>query len=343
MTDEQRLLESHLERIRQTAAAIDGDVTVMEICGGHTNVILGYGIRDLLPDNVRLISGPGCPVCVSAQRDIDCVIELAGRGVPVATYGDMLRVPGTRGTLERAKAQGHPVYEVYSAADALSLREKHDDLVFFGVGFETTAPMSTHLLEHGVPVYSVHKLVPPAMRALTAGDVAIDGFIDPGHVSTIIGAAPYREIKVPQVIAGFTAERVIRALSLLLELIRDDTPVVVNGYPEAVREEGNRAAREKLDEHFSVEDSEWRGLGRLPRSGFEVRADDLNAKRIHEDALASIPEPEDTGCRCGDVLRGFIEPVECPLYKTRCRPDDPQGACMVSAEGSCSISCRYGK
>jgi hydrogenase expression/formation protein HypD len=340
---EKKIIQDHLRAIARLAKEIHKPVTLMEICGGHTNVIMKYGIREILPKNIRLISGPGCPVCVSAQRDIDCVIALALQGIPIATYGDMLRVPGSRYSLDEARARGGKVYEIYSTTELLAVQAKDPGVVFFGVGFETTAPMTAFLLEHGISVYSVHKLIPPALRILAEGEMNVDGFLDPGHVSTIIGVQPYRDIKIPQVITGFSAEQIVRAIRLLLELIRDDSPMVINGYPEAVREEGNTQAQGLLSKHFSIVDSEWRGLGSLPLSGFEVKNRKLNAKIIYQKIISAVPQPNKTGCRCGDILRGSINPVDCPLYKKVCTPNTPQGACMVSAEGSCAIFYRYGK
>jgi len=311
------------------------DATVMEICGGHTNTIMRYGIRDLLPKGLKLISGPGCPVCVSSQYDIDCIIALAESGVKVATYGDMLRVPGSTRSLEDT---GN-VHEVYSAEEVLKLK----DTVFFGVGFETTAPMSAFLLKKGVCVYSVHKLVPPVMKALLSDELKIDGFIDPGHVSTIIGTKPYEDIPVAQAIAGFTPEQVLRAVGALVRLIKAGKKNVVNEYPEAVREQGNPEARELLKEHFNVVNSTWRGLGEIDDSGLEVKNAILNAKLRYKDILKKVPKPKKTACRCGDVLRGLIEPTECPMYKNQCTPETPVGACMVSREGNCSIYYQYGK
>ena len=341
--EEKELINEHVTNIITVAKEISRDITIMEICGGHTNVIMKYGIRDILPGNVKLISGPGCPVCVSSQYDIDCVVELARSGIPIATYGDMLRVPGSTSSLEDIRAKGGKVFEIYSTPEVITLQETYPDIVFFGVGFETTAPMTTYLLERGVCCYSVHKLVPPALRILASGDNNIDGFIDPGHVSTIIGVTPYRQIRIPQVIAGFTPERVLRAIRILVELIRDNKAVVINGYPEAVKEEGNRNACALLKEHFYVTDSEWRGLGVLPGSGLEVKNEALNAKIQYRDILDKVPPPKKTGCRCGEILKGLIEPVDCSLYRKVCTPENPQGACMVSSEGSCAISIMYGK
>lgn len=337
------LLKRHLGAIRKNASLISKKITLMEICGGHTNTIMQYGIREILPKNVRLISGPGCPVCVSSAKDIDCMIELAMNKIPVATYGDMMRVPGSRYSLDDARAMGGRVFEVYSTTDVLQLKKTYQNIVFFGIGFETTAPMTTLLLKNSICVYSVHKLVPPAIDALMQGEVAIDGFILPGHVSTIIGTAPYRRFPIPQAVAGFTPERIMRAISVLVELIAEERKDVINAYPEAVREQGNQIAQNLLGEHFNVEDSQWRGLGTIPSSGLGVRDERLDAKQKYREIISKVPEPKKTTCRCGDVLKGTIEPPECPLYKISCTPDDPKGACMVSSEGSCAISYRHAR
>ncbi len=340
----EQLSKQHIERINSLAKKLDRTITIMEICGGHTNVIMKYGIREILPKNIRLISGPGCPVCVSSERDIDNMIALADAGIPIATYGDMLKVPGSNYSLEEIKAKKGNVFEVYSAAEVLDFRRKYPNIVFFGIGFETTAPMTAFLLKHKIAVYSVHKLVPPALRILMADEqVKIDGFIDPGHVSTIIGMDEYRKIKVPQVISGFLPEQILRAISLLVELISEGKTSTINGYPEVVHEEGNETAKKLLREQFYVADSEWRGLGVLPKSGLEVKDDNLNAKIKYRDILKKVPQPRKTACRCGDVLKGIIEPTDCPLYRKACTPEKPIGACMVSEEGSCAIYWRHGK
>jgi len=333
-------IKNHTAKISSIARRIDRDVRIMEVCGGHTRTVMKYGLRDILPENIRLISGPGCPVCVSSQEDIDAVISLAEQEIPIATYGDMMRVPGSKSSLEEIKARLGNVFEVYSATEVLSLREKYPDIVFFGVGFETTAPMTAYLLKNGICVYSVHKLIPPALKILSTGD--IDGFINPGHVSTIIGTHAYENIKIPQAVAGFTAERLLLAISALLELIKDGKKTIVNAYPEAVTEEGNSTAQELLSEFFKINDSKWRGLGMLPCSGLEVKDDRLNAKVRYKDIIR-IPNPKKTACRCGEILKGLIEPKDCKLYGEKCTPENPVGACMVSEEGSCSIYYRYGK
>ena len=341
--DEKTLSKNHIEKIRQLMKEIDKEITIMEICGGHTNVIMKYGIREILPKKLNLISGPGCPVCVSSQKDIDCMIELAHQGIPIATYGDMMKVPGSKYSLEDAKIQGGKIFEIYSTSEIIKLKKKYPNIIFFGVGFETTAPMTAYLLENNVCVYSVHKLVPPAMVALIDGEVKIDGFIDPGHVSAIIGTEDYKKIRIPQSISGFKPEQILRAISALLELIKNDKKELVNAYPEVVREEGNKKAKRLLYKHFKIADSEWRGLGIIPLSGLEVINDELNAKIKYKKLLDNVKEPKKTGCRCGEVLKGLIKPNECQLYGKICTPKTPQGACMVSEEGSCAIYYRYGK
>ena len=328
----------YLEQARAAAARIKGPVTVMEVCGGHTNLILRYGLRSILPKNIRLISGPGCPVCVTPQRDIDCAVRLAQKGIPIATYGDMLRVPGTRGSLDDARAAGATVLEVYTATEVLDYRQKYPDMIFFGVGFETTAPMSAFLLEHRVPVFSAHRRIAPAIEHLAG---SVDGFLNPGHVSSIIGTEQYTHIRAPQAIAGFTPPLLLRALAALLEMIADNRTGVVNTYPEAVKQEGNPAALKSLEKHFSLCDSYWRGLGLLPESGLQVRRPALDARKIHEHLLQGLPKLKVTGCRCEDVLKGARSPKDCRLFAKQCTPASPVGACMVSREGSCGIHYHY--
>ncbi len=338
---EDDILKQHVEDIRRNAKGIGRDVRIMEICGGHTNVIMRYGIRSILPENIHLISGPGCPVCVSSQKDIDCMIEIAKSGIPVATYGDMIRVPGSRSSLEDQRGEGAKVYEVYSATEVLGLKKKHPDIIFFGIGFETTAPMTAFLLKNGIAAYSVHKKVVPAMQAILEENVRIDGFLDPGHVSTIIGSDAYHDIMVPQAVAGFSAERVLRAISILTGIIKEGKDIVVNCYPEAVSKEGNLKAKKMIDLYFRPCDSEWRGLGIIKGSGLEVKEEKLNAKIIHEDIIRDVKPADEHGCRCGDVLKGVIEPERCGLFGRTCTPKHPVGPCMVSSEGSCSISYNY--
>jgi hydrogenase expression/formation protein HypD len=312
-------------------------VRIMEVCGSHTNTIMRYGLREMLPKNIELISGPGCPVCVTSQKDIDSVIEMALQGVKIACHGDILRVPGTKMSLEDARSQGAKVKEVYSP-----LEVKHD-AVFFGIGFETTSPMTAYLLKKGIKVYSSHKLMIPAMQTLINGEMKIDGFIDPGHVSAIIGSNTWEQIEAAQVISGFAPEMVLRAITLLLEQIKHKTKKVINDYKEVVKPYGNGKALKLLKDQFKIVDAEWRGFGLIKYSGLEPKDDKLNARLIYADMLAHIESKEHYNCRCGDVVRGLIKPNECKLFNVICTPEDPKGACMVSAEGACSIYYRYKK
>lgn len=326
--------------IRELAEGM-GEVRIMEVCGGHTNTIMQYGIRDILPDNIKLISGPGCPVCVTSQHDIDCMIELAMQGHKVATYGDMTNVPGTRMTLRDAQALGADVKTIYCVDQILDDKDR----IFFAVGFETTTPMTAHLIKHGIRVYSAHKVMPPVMRALTA-EMRLDGFIDPGHVSAIIGSSIWDELALPlpQVISGFKPEQLIHATYLLLQLIKEKRVEVINDYPEVVFGPGNLIAQHLIQEHLKPADAEWRGMGVIPLSGLVPVREDLDARILFKDLFATIVSEENPDCRCGEIVRGLVEPRECPLFGTVCTPENPKGACMVSdSEGACAIAYKYGK
>ncbi|OGI17400.1 MAG: hydrogenase formation protein HypD, partial [Candidatus Moranbacteria bacterium RBG_19FT_COMBO_42_6] len=246
-------LQELIGKINSVAAQIKRPVNIMEVCGTHTQVVSRYGVRELLPENIRLLSGPGCPVCVTAQADIDAIVNLALAGIPIATYGDAIRVPGYFGSLEKARSLGAKVFPVYSVEEALELKGKHPDLVFFGIGFDTTAPMTAVALKKGLTVYSTPKLFLPAMDALLAmGELKIDGFMSPGHVSTIVGLKPYEHMKVAQVITGFEAEDVLVGLLMLLHQIKGGKRRVENEYARSVRKLGNPKARQILIEEFKI-------------------------------------------------------------------------------------------
>ena len=327
MNNEINALAKHLPEVR-----------LMEVCGGHTNTIMTYGIRGMLPKNIKLVSGPGCPVCVTSQKDIDSVIELAMQGEKITTYWDMLKVPGTKMSLEQARENGADIKAISTAGQAL----KYPDSIFFAIGFETTTPMTAYLLKKNITIYPTHKTMMPAMRALVQGELKIDGFIDPGHVSTITGSRIWEELDVPQVISGFKPEQVLRAIHLLLDMIYKKETRVINDYDEAVRKEGNQKAKAMIKETMKQTDSEWRGLGVIKGSGLEPREDRLNAKVKYKDLLETVISTETPGCMCGQVLKGMIEPEDCPLFSKICTPQDPKGACMVSrTEGACAIAYRY--
>jgi len=355
-----------IEKLKRTMARAaealprPGRVSLMEICGTHTMAIRRMGLRALLPPRVRLISGPGCPVCVTSQGTIDALVDLASRpGVVLATFGDMMRVPGTRWSLERRKASGGQVAVVYSVLEALDLarRRPAETVVFAAVGFETTAPGTALAIEiarreglRNFTVISAHKWVVPAMDALLAGgQVRIDAFLCPGHVSVIIGSRAYEPIAAryrrPCVVAGFTAEQVLAGVAAILCQLSARQARVQNVYQEAVRPEGNAEALSVLARVFEPVEAVWRGLGRIPASGMGLApayADFDAARRL----AVPWPPPEtgtdEHGCRCGDVIRGAIEPHECPLFAAACTPMHPVGPCMVSREGSCQAEYKYG-
>ncbi len=321
----------------------------MEVCGTHTMAISRAGLRPLLAPRVDLVSGPGCPVCVTADRDIDHAIALSRLpGVVLATFGDMMRVPGSEGNLAEATARGARVTVVYSPLEALKLAadEPGSRVVFLGVGFETTAPVIAATLiqarERGLENFfllSLHKLVPPALRALVSlSDLGVDGFLLPGHVSAVIGSEAYaflpEEYGIPCVIAGFEAVDILQSLYRLLEMASGD-PGVEIAYTRAVKPGGNPRAIEVMREVFEECPADWRGLGPIPGSGLalreEWRAFDAGTWEVE------LPEPAgDRGCRCGDVLTGRIRPPDCRLFASACTPERPVGPCMVSTEGTCA-------
>ncbi|HOU15932.1 MAG TPA: hydrogenase formation protein HypD [Anaerolineae bacterium] len=332
-------------------------IRLMEFCGGHTHAISRFGLRELLTPAVELRSGPGCPVCVTAAADLDRAIALADApGVILATFGDMVRVPGSRRqTLQAAAARGADIRIVYSPLDALDIarQQPQREVVFLGVGFETTAPgIAAALLQaetEGTPNFSVlslHKLTPPAMRAiLEAGEVALEGIIGPGHVSAVIGSAAWeflpREYAIPCAVAGFEPLDILSAIGALVQAVVAGEPAVVNTYARGVRAEGNPVAQQLLARVFEVGPADWRGFGAIANSGLTLRESfaHRDAARLFPVEVASTPEPP--GCRCGDVLRGVIAPTGCALFRRVCSPRNPIGPCMVSAEGACAAYFQY--
>lgn len=321
----------------------------MEVCGTHTMAISKAGLRPLLAPKVELISGPGCPVCVTSARDIGHALALAAMPeVTLATFGDMMRVPGPQGTLSQAASRGAQVKVVYSPLDALQVAETGRDkkVVFLGVGFETTAPLVAAVIlmarEKGLDnfyVLSLHKLVPPALKALVEmEDFSIDGFILPGHVSAILGSKAYSFLPeyydVPCVISGFEPADILQAIYQLMRMRRDGAGIGIE-YSRVVKAEGNRKALDVMRRVFEPADAEWRGLGIIPGSGLQLREE----FRPHDAGAWQVesPEPErEAGCRCGDILCGKIRPPDCPLFARSCTPDQPFGPCMVSTEGTCA-------
>jgi len=349
-------MEQIREAIHELAATIGRPVKLMEVCGTHTVAIFRFGIRDLLPETIRLLSGPGCPVCVTSIRDVDTVIEIARQqDVIVTTFGDMMRVPGDKKSLFHAKAEGCDIRIVYSPLDALKLAENNREkkVVFFATGFETTSPLIAGTLSEAESnkienfyIYSVHKTVPPALKALLdAPDVQIDGFILPGHVTTIIGLKPYgfvaHEYNKPSVVTGFDAQDILAGIFMLLRQIAGGGAEIENQYAKVVREEGNPRAVSLLHEFFEPDDAYWRGIGTIPGSGLR-----LKERFRHRDIMRTfdiqVPEgQEPKACSCGDVLKGIKIPTDCALFGKACTPENPVGACMVSTEGSCAAYYKY--
>ncbi len=337
-------------------------VRLMEFCGGHTHAIFRFGLRQLLAGAVEMRAGPGCPVCVTAAVDLDRAIALADvPGVLLTTFGDMMRVPGSHPsgkgqTLQDAHAQGADVHVVYSPLDALKLAQQHPgrEVVFLGVGFETTAPgVAAALLQaekQDVPNFSVlslHKLTPPAMRAiLDAGEVVLQGIIGPGHVSAVIGSEAWRflpeDYAMACAVAGFEPLDLLGAIAALVQSVVEGAPAVVNAYGRSVRPQGNLVAQQMMAQVFEVVPAAWRGFGVIPESGLGLRAEFAHRDAARRFPVAVPPARELPGCRCGEVLRGVIAPPDCALFRRLCTPQNPIGPCMVSAEGACAAYFQYG-
>ena len=354
--DEYRDPELSRKIVDKIKAASRKRVRLMEVCGTHTVAIFRSGIRALLPETINLLSGPGCPVCVTSQGEIDAFIEVAGiKDVIAATFGDLMRVPGTHSSLQKERAEGKQIQIVYSAFDALDIAQKNPkkEIVFLGVGFETTAPtIAASIREaqerklHNFSVLSAHKLVPPALMALMAGDgVRTDGFICPGHVSVIIGAKAYLPVveryHIPCVVAGFEPTDILQAIYMLVRQIEERDGKLENEYLRAVTFEGNEKARQIMYEIFEQTDAAWRGLGIISHSGLKIRGefDAFDAKKKFDISVPDAKEPK--GCACGDILMALKTPLECPLYKKSCSPSHPVGPCMVSTEGTCAAYYKY--
>ena len=342
--------------LRRLEDLLDRPMRFMEVCGTHTVSIFRGGLRSLLPAAVTHLTGPGCPVCVTHDREVAAFLRLAEEpGVIIATFGDLMRVPGPDGRSLK-HAEGARVSVVYSPLDALTLAAEHPDatVVFLGVGFETTAPAvaATVLAAEArgldnFALFSCHKLVPPALAALLAdADNAIDAFLLPGHVSTVLGLDPFRFVAEdwhrPAVVAGFEPADILDALCRMAKQYREGSFKVENAYPRAVNDDGNPRARAVLAQVFRTSDALWRGLGAIPQSGLT-----LNPAYERFDALTrlglELPETRPLpGCRCGEVLKGKLAPNQCPLFGKACTPANPVGPCMVSTEGSCSAYFKYG-
>ena len=329
---------------------------LMEFCGGHTVAIFKHGLRQLLPTNIEMLSGPGCPVCVTASADLDKAIAL-GRlpGVIITSFGDMVRVPGSRSSLQQAKAEGADVRIVYSAQDALAIARNNPDrsVVFIGIGFETTAPtIAASVLQaeqekiKNYYVLSLHKVCPPIMKAiLDLGEVRLDGIICPGHVSAIIGSRPYQfiadEYHIACAVSGFEPIDILLAVDSLVEQIESGQPKVEIAYRRGVKPGGNQPALRLMETVFEIGDANWRGIGVVPASGLQLRPKYEKFDAEKNFTIDAGPTREPKGCICGSILRGVSTPRECRLFRNTCTPEHPVGPCMVSSEGSCATYYQY--
>jgi hydrogenase expression/formation protein HypD len=346
------LIMKLVNRIRSSAKR---EYTFMEVCGGHTNAIHRFGIPSLLPDNIRLVSGPGCPVCVTGRDFIDQAIAYSKKeDFIIATFGDLIRVPGSSSDLEKEKAHGADIRIVFSGLDALEIAKMNSDkkVVFLGIGFETTAPGTAVTLKEAMKcgaqnffVLSAHKIMPPAMEAIIKDGTKINGYICPGHVSAISGSAVYDFIPerygIGCVVTGFEPVDILQSIYMLIDQVETNSPAVEIQYSRAVTREGNILAQGHMRDVFKSSDDWWRGFGIIADSGLR-----LSENFIQFDASQVFPErtetvTEDSACICGDILRGMKKPSDCNLFGTMCIPENPVGACMVSNEGACSIFYKY--
>lgn len=352
-------LKTRLQHIQTLARQLQLPVKLMEVCGTHTMTAFRSGLPIALPDNVQLISGPGCPVCVTPIDYVDQAITIARQpDVVITTFGDMIRVPGSQCSLEHTRAQGADIRLVYSPSDALAMAKTNRDktIVFLGVGFETTAPAIAYTIQQayqeGIANYKVlcaHKTMPQAMQALLNDpDIDISGFICPGHVSVITGTSIYQFISndyhIPCVVVGFEPIDMVQGIELMLQQLAEKRATVEIQYSRSVAESGNLQAQTLLYEVFESCDSTWRGLGTIPGSGLKIKApyQSLDAL-LHFNHLSFPHAIEPEGCQCGEVLRGKRRPSQCPLFRRTCTPATPVGACMVSSEGTCAAYYKYGK
>ncbi|MHA1731165.1 MAG: hydrogenase formation protein HypD [Promethearchaeota archaeon] len=346
------------ERIEKLAGSLEKKrgrpVKLMHVCGTHEHTMAQFGIRSLLPTSVEVIPGPGCPVCVCPTEDIDTALALTALpGVTVCTFGDMIRVPSSSITMDQAKAEGADIRVVYGPSEAVDLARKTDgEVVFFAIGFETTVPVvAVELLDDCPDNFSIicaHKTIPPVMELLmNMSALRIDGFITPGHVAAIIGCDPFdlfsRTYKIPNVVAGFEPNDLLLGIYMLLKQLVEGESFTGNEYTRVVRTGGNPKAQEIMGQVFRQTSSKWRGIGRVPSGGFELRPEfeRFDATKKFD---VETPPPIDipAGCSCHLVIVGRVTPDECPLFRTKCTPLNPVGPCMVSHEGTCNIAFKYG-
>lgn len=346
-----------ISRIHKVSGTIKRDIKLMEVCGTHTMAISRWGLRELLPENVKLISGPGCPVCVTPNFYIDTAIEISKiENIRIVTFGDMYRVPSGRNSLERQSAKGATIDIVYSALDVLETAQRNPEkkIVFLAVGFETTSPLTGRVILYARKrqlknffVLSGHKLIPPAMENLVNDSFhRIDGFICPGHVSVVIGSKPYKifpeKFDIPCVISGFEVCDILHSILILLEMISGKRKLSVEiQYKRCVQEQGNTVALKIIEDVFDVVDSLWRGVGIIKESGLAIKKkfNEFDALSVFKLDIKASSDRKD--CICGQVLKGLKTPLECKLYRKLCTPENPVGPCMVSSEGTCAAYYTY--
>jgi len=337
---------------------LSDSISIMEVCGTHTMAISKYGLRQIIPETINLISGPGCPVCVTPAFDIDTILEITENyDISLFTFGDMLHVPGSKSSLYNKKSEGKDINICYSPLDALNFAKQNPSrkVIFLAIGFETTIPLTSVVIKRAYTekinnffIYNVHKLIPEALETLLKDErVKINAFLCPGHVSAIIGSMHYNLIaekyKIPCVISGFEPFDILESINMIIKQIKNGKHEAQIQYNRVVREEGNPVAIKLIYEIFDKTDSIWRGIGNIPDSGLKLKEDFLEFDAKINFPVKKIRSKEPPGCQCGDVLKGIKKPFECGLFSKICRPDNPVGPCMVSSEGSCAAYYRYEK
>ncbi|PPJ64602.1 hydrogenase formation protein HypD [Cuspidothrix issatschenkoi] len=347
------------KEIAKLSQEIDRHLKIMEVCGGHTHSIFKYGIEEILPHNIELIHGPGCPVCVMPKGRIDEAIALCQNpDIIFTTFGDTMRVPGSKISLLQAKAQGADIRMVYSPLDSLKIAKEnpHKEIVFFGLGFETTAPSTAFTILQAAAenitnfsMFSNHVLVIPALKALLNNpDLELDGFVGPGHVSMVIGTEPYefisQEYHKPIVISGFEPLDIFQSIWMLLKQIVENRCEVENQYNRLVEPNGNKNALQAMNQVFTVREKfEWRGLGEIPNSGFKIREEYAQFDAEVKFTIPNLKVADHKACQCGEILKGVLKPWQCKVFGTACTPETPIGTCMVSSEGACAAYYKYGR
>lgn len=353
--DEYRDKRLIMNLVHRISNSVKREYTFMEVCGGHTMAIHRFGISSLLPENIKLVSGPGCPVCVTGKKFIDQAIRYSkNKNFIITTFGDLLRVPGSSSSLEKEKALGADIKIVFSSLDALEIAKMNNDkiVIFLGIGFETTAPGTAVTIKYAQKdrvrnfyLLSAHKIMPPAMEAIIREGVKLDGFICPGHVSVITGSAVYDFIPdkydLGCVVTGFEPLDLLQSVYMLMMQIDRGTPKVEIQYSRAVTREGNILAQKHMNDVFRQTDDWWRGFGIIGNSGLKLQENFIQYDIQKTMPVITEEQVEDNECICGDILRGVKNPMDCNLFSKRCVPEDPVGACMVSGEGTCNVFYKF--